>query len=60
MAQRLYREWFVKLNFPGHDKVKLVDGIPEDWKIDTLSQIGEFKRGKNLPKNAEKEEISLL
>jgi len=36
MAQNLYREWFVKFRFPGHEKVKMVDSrlgkIPEGWK----------------------------
>ena len=31
-AQRLYREWFVELRFPGHEGVKVVDGVPEGWK----------------------------
>lgn len=31
-AQRLYKEWIVDLRFPGHEDVKIVDGIPEGWK----------------------------
>lgn len=31
-ALKLYKEWFVKLNFPGHENTKIVDGIPEGWK----------------------------
>ncbi len=31
-AQRLYREWFVDLRFPGHEDVPVVDGVPEGWK----------------------------
>ena len=31
-AQRLYKEWFVDLHFPGHEQVKIVDGVPEGWK----------------------------
>ena len=31
-AQRLYKEWFVDLRFPGHENVKIVDGVPEGWK----------------------------
>lgn len=30
-AQRLYKEWFVDLNFPGHENTKIVDGVPEGW-----------------------------
>ena len=31
-AQRLYKEWFVDLRFPGHENTKIVDGVPEGWK----------------------------
>ncbi len=31
-AQRLYKEWFVDLRFPGHKNTKIVDGVPERWK----------------------------
>ena len=30
-AQRLYKEWFVDLRFPGYEHVKIVDGVPEGW-----------------------------
>lgn len=36
-AQRLYREWFVDLRFPGHEDVPVVDGVPEGW---TSVQLG--------------------
>jgi len=32
-AQLLYREWFVHLRFPGHEHVKIIDGIPEGWEM---------------------------
>lgn len=35
-AQRLYKEWFVDLRFPGHENVKIVDGVPEGWKIKSI------------------------
>lgn len=31
-ARTLYREWFVRFRFPGHDHVKIIDGIPEGWE----------------------------
>ena len=49
-AQRLYKEWFVDLRFPGHEHTRIVDGIPEGWKNGCLSQIAEFKRGKTITK----------
>ena len=32
-AQRLYKEWFVDLRFPGHENVKITDGVPEGWHV---------------------------
>ena len=39
-AQRLYKEWFVDLRFPGHETTPIIDGVPEGWKKDAInSQI---------------------
>ena len=38
-ARLLYREWFVYFRFPGHEKVKNVDGVPEGWKKTTLGKL---------------------
>lgn len=38
-AQRLYKEWFVDLRFPGHEDTKIVDGVPEGWQIDSIADI---------------------
>jgi len=38
-AQRLYKEWFVNLRFPGHEDVEIVDGVPEGWSNGTLGDI---------------------
>lgn len=35
-AQRLYKEWFVDLRFPGYENVKIVNGVPEGWKKDYI------------------------
>lgn len=48
MAENLYKEWFVRFRFPGHEKVKMVDGLPEGWKYERLGELSEFKRGKNI------------
>ena len=37
-AQRLYKEWFVDLRFPGHENTKIVDGIPEGWNRRTVAE----------------------
>ena len=49
-AQRLYKEWFVDLRFPGHENTKIVDGVPEGWEKTILSSLVEFKRGKTITK----------
>lgn len=45
-AERLYREWFVDLHFLGHEDVKIVDGVPEGWKKQKISEFGEIITGK--------------
>lgn len=45
MAEELYREWFVRLRFPGHEKVKIVKGVPEGWEIKRIGEIVSFKYG---------------
>jgi len=38
-ARLLYKEWFVHLRFPGHEHVKIIDGVPEGWEIMPLGNI---------------------
>jgi len=38
-AQRLYKEWFVDLRFPGHETTPIVDGIPEGWEEKAMADI---------------------
>ena len=38
----LYREWFVYLRFPGHERVKVVDGVPEGWRRAIASELIDF------------------
>lgn len=38
-AQRLYKEWFLDLHFPGYEDVKVVDGVPEGWTSGVLGDI---------------------
>jgi type I restriction enzyme S subunit len=38
-ARMLYREWFVRFRFPGHEHVKIIDGVPELWKPHTLAHV---------------------
>ena len=48
-AQRFYKEWFVDLRFPGHENTKIVDGVPEGWRISSIYDVFDIKYGKNLP-----------
>ena len=48
MAENLYKEWFVRFRFPGHENVEMEKGVPKNWKKGTLKDICEFKRGKNI------------
>ena len=41
-AQRLYKEWFVDLRFPGHENTKIVDGVPEGWEKGAVSDVVTF------------------
>lgn len=44
-AQRLYKEWFVDLHFPGHENTKIVDGVPEGWEKKKLIDLAEVQYG---------------
>lgn len=48
-AQRLYKEWFVDLRFPGHEDVEFVDGLPVGWECCLLSEIADVKAGGDRP-----------
>jgi type I restriction enzyme S subunit len=45
-AQRLYKEWFVNLRFPGHENVKIIDGVPEGWEKKCINALGKITTGK--------------
>ena len=53
-AQRLYKEWFVDLRFPGHENTKIVDGVPEGWSKSTVSEVSAVLRRGISPKYNEK------
>lgn len=44
-AQRLYKEWFIDLHFPGHADCKIVDGVPEGWTKQKIADIAETVGG---------------
>jgi len=46
-ARLLYKEWFVHLRFPGHEHVKIKDGVPEGWENRRLAEISEITMGQS-------------
>ncbi len=51
-ARQLYREWFVRLRFPGHEHTRVVDGVPERWERTALENALVLQRGFDLPAQA--------
>lgn len=45
-AQRLYKEWFVDLRFPGYENTPIVDGVPQGWEKAALGDIAPILTGK--------------
>ena len=46
-AQRLYKEWFVDLRFPGYENTPIVDGVPEGWTHAVVTDLLDIKYGKD-------------
>lgn len=46
-AQRLYKEWFIDLRFPGYEDCKIVDGVPVEWKKKKLDEIADVIMGQS-------------
>ena len=49
-ARRLYKEWFIDLRFPGHENIRIVDGVPEGWERKSVTDLLEIKYGKDHKK----------
>ena len=47
MAEHLYREWFVRMRFPGHKQATFVKGVPEEWRVVKLGDIASFTMGQS-------------
>ncbi len=54
MAEEIYREWFVRLRFPGHEGVAFHKGIPEGWQINQLNELSETQYGFKLVQRPKK------
>jgi len=58
-AMRLYKEWFVKLRFPGHENTKIVDGVPERWRQGQLREYIKVNP-RSISKNYPYQEIQYI
>lgn len=47
-ARLLYEEWFVRLRFPGHERVRIKDGVPEGWDSKPIGEAATLNYGKAL------------
>jgi type I restriction enzyme S subunit len=48
-ARQLYREWFVRFRFPGHERSRITNGVPEGWERQKIGDLLTLKRGYDLP-----------
>lgn len=44
-ARELYKEWFVRMRFPGNKKAKFKKGIPTDWRIEPIGKVIDYHIG---------------
>ena len=58
-ARLLYREWFVHFRFPGHERVKITDGIPEGWGRRTLGDVVEVVKKSVNPFDFDEHDIHI-
>ena len=52
-SRMLYREWFVHFRFPGHEHIKIIDGLPEGWEAQAASVA--FEVNPSTPRNGDQE-----
>ncbi len=58
-AQRLYKEWFVDLRFPGHENTPITDGVPQGWKRCSLNDVITFNPKVALDKSRIKQYVPM-
>lgn len=63
-AEELYKEWFVRMRFPGYEKTKFDKGIPEGWEVkkikDVIDKLESGRRPKNIEVTSSKETVVSL
>lgn len=52
IAEELYKEWFVRFRFPGHETSKFTDGIPDGWEYGRISNLCSLKNGYAFPSSS--------
>lgn len=45
LAEEIYREWFIRLRFPGHENAHIIKGVPDGWERKGLSELGTYLNG---------------
>ena len=55
MAENLYKEWFIRFRFPGHETIPFENGIPKDWMIKRVDELAKIKAGGDRPDICEDE-----
>lgn len=58
-AQRLYKEWFIDLRFPGHENTRIIDGVPEGWIKCTAGDVVDFNPKTPLAKDRIKQSVPM-
>ena len=48
-ARQLYREWFVRLRFPGHEHTRMTNGVPDGWEKRRLDELADVTMGQSPP-----------
>lgn len=59
-ARLLYQEWFVHLRFPGHEKVKITDGVPEGWEQSSIGEASSYLNRGITPKYSDDGEYVVI
>jgi len=54
-ARQLYREWFVRLRFPGREHTRILKGVPEGWEQKPLGDVATLNYGKGLKEDDRRE-----
>lgn len=59
MAENLYKEWFVRFRFPGHENTEFENGLPKGWKVEKFGDISTIVTGGDCPKVCSEERTEI-